>query len=131
MYGFADMENYQAKILVISCRFGWGYCGDKEHLTAQLGDWRSVDCAGSIEVEQLLGPFAIGFDGVLILACPRGECHFQDGEWQCLKRVELLRGMLAVQGIAPERLAIQFGNDPSGAGIADIVSDFAERLKTV
>jgi len=117
------------KILVISCDFAWGHQGDKESIVASLPLWERVVCCGSIEPEKLLDPFVKGVDGVLLFACRRGECHFQDGEWQCLKRVELMKKMLAAHAIAPQRLAIHFGNDPEGASMAGIVKDFAERLQ--
>jgi coenzyme F420-reducing hydrogenase delta subunit len=120
----ADVQSNPCDILLFSCSFGWGYCGDRERLAASLGDWRNVTCCGSIEAEQILDAFANGCDGVLILACRRGECHFQDGEWQCLKRLEILKPLLSAHGIIPERLQIRFGNDPSGDTMPGIVQQF-------
>ena len=122
------MSSNQDDIQLFSCNFGWGYCGDREQLAASLGNWHSVDCCGSIEAEQILDAFAKGCSGVMILACRRGECHFQDGEWQCLKRVELIKPLLAAHGIRPERLHIDFGNDPEGESISGIVREFRSRL---
>lgn len=122
----ADMETTSPKIAIFSCRFGWGYCK-----TPKLPDHVTVACCGSIEAERLMEAFRDGHDGVLILACRRGECHFQDGEWQCLKSVELLRSLLAAHGIAPERLSVRFGNDPAGEVMAAMVAEFARELKAL
>jgi coenzyme F420-reducing hydrogenase delta subunit len=119
------------RILLISCKFAWAHQGDKGKIAATLPVWEQVVCCGSIELERLLEPFRNGTEGVLILACPHGECHFQEGEWQCLKRVELLKGMLAANGIEPQRLSIHFGNDPEGDSMAVIVGEFAERLQSL
>lgn len=123
------MTGQPPRIQVISCRFGWGYRGDKEVIAAAIPEWEQVVCCGSIEPERLLEPLAKGIDGILLFACPRGECHFQEGEWHCLKRLELLRELLAAHGIAPQRLAVHCGNDPEGESMAGIVRDFAQRLK--
>lgn len=119
------------QIMVISCRFGWGYQVKRDQIAAGVQAWEQVVCCGSIEPETLLEPLRMGVDGVLIFACPRGECHFQEGEWQCLKRVTLLQGFIDAHGINPQRLSIHFGNDPTGESIASLVKEFTERLKAL
>ncbi|GAM09905.1 F420-non-reducing hydrogenase iron-sulfur subunit D [Geobacter sp. OR-1] len=117
-----------SRIRIIACSFGWGYSGNLEQLTLDLPDLQCVVCCGSVGAEEILGPLHSGYDGVLLLACPMGECHFQDGEWQCLKRVGLLKALLSGYGLDPERLAVRFGNDPEGESIAAIAGEFAEKL---
>jgi coenzyme F420-reducing hydrogenase delta subunit len=123
------MPKKTTEILLICCRFGWGYQGGLDSIPSETCKLLTVTCCGSIEVEQLLAPFRNGTDGVLILACPRAECHFQDGEWQCLKRIELLKGLLSAHGISPDRLCIRFGNDPEGKKIVGIVKQFRKSLE--
>lgn len=118
-------------ISVISCRFGWGFQGDQANLAAVLPHWQQVDCSGSIQPEQMLEPFRNGCTGVLICACSHGKCHFQEGEWQCGKRVALLRELLAANGIDPCRLAIHFGIDPEGGSMEDILREHAEKLASL
>lgn len=122
------METLPQNIMVLSCRFGWGYCGHRDAPADSPVSWMAVDCCGCIEPEQILDAFRDGRDGVLILACNRGGCHFQDGEWQCLKRVELLKPLLAAHGIRPERLCLLFGNDPAGASMPGLLEAFRRRL---
>jgi coenzyme F420-reducing hydrogenase delta subunit len=113
------------RIVCFSCGFSWGYQGDGEEPAAQLPSWLSVVCSGSIEAEQILEAFRNGAEKVLILACPEGECHFQDGNHQCRKRVELLKKLLQQHGIDPMRLRMKSGRHASADGIIAAVADMA------
>jgi coenzyme F420-reducing hydrogenase delta subunit len=114
------------RIVCFSCGFSWGYQGGQGESGAQLPYWLSVVCSGSIEVEQILEAFRSGAEKVLILACPEGECHFQDGDHQCRKRVELLKKLLQQHGIDPLRLQMKSGRSASAEGIVAMVADMAE-----
>ena len=98
------MRDNGTAIQLFFCSFGWGYCSGAETPVTLPEHWHPVTCCGSIEPEQILDALAGGCSGVLILACRRGECHFQEGEWHCLKRVELLKPLLEANGIDPGRL---------------------------
>ncbi len=125
------MNKGEQVILVFSCSFGWAYQGDPEWLELKIENRIPVACCGKVEAEQILHAVKEGADGVLLLACPRGECHFQDGENQLEKRVELLKALLKAHRMGPERLALHFGNDPSGESIPSIIARFAELLATL
>lgn len=118
-------------IQIISCRFGWGYHGDQRRLANLLPDWEQVLCCGAIQPESLLKPFREGYDGVMIFACQHGECHFQEGEWQCHKRVEILKETVATHGIDPKRVIMHFGNDPEGVTMPAIVREFEEMVQSL
>lgn len=122
------MTRREPFIITFSCSFGWAYQGDPESLALKIDNWIPVACCGKVEAEQILLALKEGADGVLLLACPRGECHFQDGENQLYKRVELLRALLKGHRIELDRLALHFGNDPSGETIPSILARFAEQL---
>lgn len=122
------MAERHPAIIVFTCNFGWGYQGDRESLALAVANWLPVTCCGAIEAEQILEAFRSGADGILILACPRGECHYHEGDFQIYKRVQLLKQLLAAHRIDPERLAIEFGRDPSGETISVRVAGFARRL---
>ena len=99
-------------------------------LAAELPYWLNVTCSGGIEVEQILEAFHGGAEQVLILACPDGECHFQDGNHQCRKRVELVKKLLRQHGIEPSRLQMKSGRNPTGEGMAAMVAELARGAKS-
>ena len=92
------------KIVCFSCKFSWGYLTDDHVLAADIKNWVPIICAGKIGPKYIIDALIHGADGVLILACPEGDCHYQDGNIEAKKRLALLRQALATQGIQPERI---------------------------
>jgi len=76
----------------------------------------------------MIDAFERGADGILILACPEGDCHYQDGNIEAKKRVFLLRKMLESVGIETERIRIELAVDPDGIRIQQLVKDMTEDL---
>jgi len=123
------MSNFEPKLVCFSCRFGWGYVGDNAELSAQIKNWIPIICSGKIDSTHILDAFRQGADGVLILGCPEGDCHYQDGNFEARKRVFLLKKMLASFGIEPERVRIELSTDPEGKTIPQLVRDMSQTLK--
>jgi F420-non-reducing hydrogenase iron-sulfur subunit len=73
--------------------------------------------------------FREGADGVLILGCPDGDCHFQDGNYQTRKKVHLLHKVLTSYGIDPRRLRMELGTDPEGDAIPKLIQNMARELR--
>ena len=123
------MIPFAPRIVCLSCAFGWGYQAERRQLAEAVRHWLPVVCSGRIEAEQLLALFRSGADGVLILGCPEGECHFQEGNHQLRKRLALLHSLMAAQGVEPARLTTFFGRDPSGERIAELVAKMAAEIR--
>jgi len=113
------MSAREPKLVCFSCKFGWGYLADQAELAAALPRWVPVICSGKVDVETILRAFRDGADGVLILGCPDGHCHFQDGNFQLQKRLTLLGKVLAQFDIDPRRVRTVFAYDPEGKTIAE------------
>ena len=122
------MKNYEPKLVCFSCRFGWGYVADEISLSRQVKNWIPIICSGKIESTHILSAFQHGADGVLILGCPEGDCHYQDGNFEAKKRVYLLCRVLQSYGIEKERLEIRLSLDPEGKTIPQIVKEVSDRL---
>jgi coenzyme F420-reducing hydrogenase delta subunit len=63
-----------------------------------------LNCTARMEAEFAIKAYAEGYDGVLVLGCGLGDCHYREGNLQALKRLTLLKDILALSGIYPERL---------------------------
>jgi coenzyme F420-reducing hydrogenase delta subunit len=73
--------------------------------------------------------FARGAEGVLILACPEGDCHYQDGNIEAKKRLALLRQVLKTHGIEPERVRLVLSRDPDGRDIPKYIKEMVEAIR--
>ena len=88
------MSDFEPKVVCFSCKFGWGYLADEDTLSSQIKNWIPIVCSGKVDAKHVMEAFEHGADGVLILGCPEGECHYQDGNFETKKRVQLLRKVL-------------------------------------
>ena len=122
------MNEDSPKVFCFSCNFGWGYVSGEEDAQPKTKAWARVACSGKIDTHHVLEAFRHGADGVLILGCPRGDCHFQDGNYQAAKRVSLLRKALEPFGIEGDRLRIELAADPDGAAIGRLVEKMRRDL---
>jgi F420-non-reducing hydrogenase iron-sulfur subunit len=125
------MTDFEPQLVVFSCRFGWAYLAEEASLATQIKNWIPIICSGKIDVKYIVGAFEHGADGVLVLGCPEGDCHFQDGNIEAKKRVHLLQNLLHSFGIQPERVEIYLSMDPSGSSIPGIVEKMHTKLKNL
>jgi F420-non-reducing hydrogenase iron-sulfur subunit len=122
---------YNPKLVCFSCKFGWGYLRDLNALAEETPILTPVECSGRLDALHLLKAFKQGADGVLILACEEGHCHFQEGNFRTLKMLYLLRDVLQAHGIEKERVRIEFSLDPEGRRIPDRIARMKESLSAL
>jgi F420-non-reducing hydrogenase iron-sulfur subunit len=61
-------------------------------------------CTGKIEMEHILEAFEKGTDGVLVVGCLEGGCHFLEGNLRARKRADRVCEVLDEIGLGGERL---------------------------
>ena len=87
-----------------------------------------VMCSGMVNPQAVLAAFADGADGVLILGCHPGSCHYVDGNLQAQRRVGLIRALLKDYGVNPERLGLDWASASEGERFAQLVQEFHARM---
>ena len=122
------MKDYKPKLVCFSCKFGWGYLAHQEHPAPEIENGIPVTCSGKVDTEHILNAFKQGADGVLILGCEDGECHFQDGNFQTVKKVYLLQKVLAGFGIEQERVKVELSRAPYGKKIPQLINEMKRDL---
>ncbi|HMK44830.1 MAG TPA: hydrogenase iron-sulfur subunit [Dissulfurispiraceae bacterium] len=88
-----------------------------------------VMCSGRVDASLVLEAYRKGADGVVILACHLGDCHYRDGNMAALKRHRLLLRMLSVFGISEERCRFDYVSANEGERFADIISRMVHTLR--
>ena len=73
-----------------------------------------LPCTGKIDVIHILRAFEKGADGVYVVGCMEGDCHFEAGNFRARKRVEQAAGILDKVGVGGER--VRMYNLSSGEG---------------
>ena len=87
-----------------------------------------VMCSGRIEPTFVLRAFRRGADGVLICGCHPGDCHYQEGNYRCLRRYHLLQKYIQQMGIETERLKLEWISASEGKQYAELIDSFTETI---
>jgi F420-non-reducing hydrogenase iron-sulfur subunit len=87
-------------------------------------------CSGRIDPIFVLEAFKDGADGVLIAGCHLpSDCHYINGNFKTLRRVNLLKKVIQQFGIESERLRLEWISASEGAKFATVVRDMVEQIK--
>lgn len=90
-----------------------------------------VMCSGRIDPQFVLDAFAEGADGVLIGGCHPGDCHYQEGNYKALRRVQLLKRALRDLGIEDERFRLEWISASEGDKVRTTVNDMVEKVRAL
>ncbi len=99
-----------SKIVVFSCNWdGWS-CVETAassglHYPASVRLVR-VSCLSRIHTGLILRAFEFGADGVMLLGCQPGNCHFSNDDECINKELKKTGDILEMLGLSPDRLAL-------------------------
>lgn len=88
-----------------------------------------VMCSGMVHPEMVIEAFTKGADGVMILGCHLGECHYLNGNNTALSRSEIITEIMEDLGFAKERFAITWVSSAEPDKFAAVVSEMTARVK--
>ncbi len=88
-----------------------------------------VMCSGRVDPTFILKAFQAGADGVLILGCHPGDCHYAEGNFKTRRRIPLLKKMLNQLGIEDERVRLEWVSASEGDRYASIVDEMTEKIR--
>ncbi|MDI9646365.1 MAG: CoB-CoM heterodisulfide reductase HdrA2 [Archaeoglobales archaeon] len=87
-----------------------------------------VLCTGRINPEWILRAFQNGVDGVLIIGCRLGECHFKKGNLRASERVEALKKVLEKFGL-DKRISCLWVSSGEAEKFSNSVNEFVEKIR--
>ena len=90
-----------------------------------------VMCSGRVDPTFVVKALADGADGVLIAGCHPGDCHYQEGNYQTMRRHPMLLNLLEQFGVEPERVRLEWISASEGDRIADVVQDMTDKLRAL
>ena len=73
-----------------------------------------VPCTGKVDAIHLLRAIQKGADGVYVVGCLEGTCHYKEGNYRARERVDYVRTLLEEVGLEPDR--VRMYNLSSGEG---------------
>lgn len=90
-----------------------------------------IMCSGRIDPTFVLKAFQQGADGVLVCGCHPGDCHYQEGNYKCLRRFKLLQKYIAQMGIEKERLQLEWISASEGKQFSELVNRMTKTMLTL
>ena len=90
-----------------------------------------VMCSGRVEPSFVLEGFLHRMDGVMVLGCHLGDCHYMTGNYEALNMLSVTRRLLEYIGINSERLLLDWVSASEGARFAEIVTNFNQEIKSL
>lgn len=88
-----------------------------------------VMCSGRVDPQFIMKAFKEGADGVLILGCHPGDCHYKEGNYKTLRRHLLLKRTLKEFGISEERLKLEWVSASEADKFVEVVSEMVETIR--
>ena len=128
-------ENFEPKILAFFCNWCTYTAADLAGVSrlkyAPNTRVVRVMCSGRIDPQFILAAFAHGADGVLIGGCHPGDCHYIEGNYKTMRRVQLLSRMLSDMGVEPERFRLEWISASEGDKVKTVVNDMVKKLRAL
>jgi F420-non-reducing hydrogenase iron-sulfur subunit len=88
-------------------------------------------CSGRLDPQFVLAALRDGADGVLIGGCHPGDCHYQEGNYNALRRFELLRRTLRDLGIEEERVRLEWISASEGDRVQKVCNEMTEQVRAL
>ncbi|MBI5017564.1 MAG: hydrogenase iron-sulfur subunit [Deltaproteobacteria bacterium] len=88
-----------------------------------------VMCSGRVEPTAILEAYQKGADGVMVLACHPGDCHYKEGNLRAYCRAELLERLIPQLGIDRERFVFDYVSAAEAEKFSQITGDFVARIR--
>lgn len=90
-----------------------------------------VPCSGRVDPMLVMKAFLEGADGVMVLGCHPGDCHYAEGNYHARRRLVLFHELLDFFGLERERFDLDWVSASEGARFAEVVSTFTEQVRAL
>lgn len=87
-----------------------------------------VPCTGKVDIIHILRAFEKGADGVCVIGCLEGDCHFNSGNLRARKRVEQAQKILEVIGIGGKRVQMYNLSSAEGPRFAQFAVEMFDKV---
>jgi len=127
-------ESFEPRIAVFLCN--WSLYAGADKATACLSSLPNilpirVMCSGQVSPEMILRAFRAGVDGVLVLGCRSGDCHYISSGRRAVRRVPLVRNLFDYVSINPDRLRLDWVPSVEAPKFAKVTQEFVEAVRAL
>ncbi len=87
-----------------------------------------VMCSGRVDPQMVVNALRDGADGVLVLGCHPGDCHYKEGNYAAQNRATLLAPMLQQFGIEEQRFRLDWVSAGEGERFSKVVTEMHDAV---
>ena len=88
-----------------------------------------VMCSARVDPTIVVEAFIQGLDGVMVLGCHLGTCHYMTGNYYTERRMKTTKSVLKKVGLSSERLLVDWVSAAEGERFATLVRKFTEKVR--
>ena len=126
------MPDYKPKIIAFLCNWcsyaGSDKAGGQKLLYTPAVKIIREMCSGRVDHQFIFDAFRKGADGVMVLGCHPGDCHYRSGNMKAFRRIELVKKMLTQFGIHPDRVKLDWVAAGESERFQQVVNTMAESV---
>ncbi len=90
-----------------------------------------VMCSGRVDPQFVMDAFREGADGVMVLGCHPGDCHYRNGNMKALRRFRIFETLLAQLGIEPGRFRLDWVGAGEAERLQAVTTSFTESVRAL
>jgi F420-non-reducing hydrogenase iron-sulfur subunit len=87
-----------------------------------------VMCSGRVDPEFIFQGFMTGIDGIIVMGCHPGDCHYLEGNYEAEMKFNMVQKFLSYIDF-DKRVRLEWVSASEGARFAEVVSSFTKQVK--
>ena len=127
------MANFEPKILGFLCNW-CAYAGadlagvSRFQYPSNIRVIR-VMCSGRVDPVHIFDAFKQGIDGVAVLGCHPGDCHYLTGNYEAENKMMMTKKVLETIGMNQDRLYLDWVSAAEGKRFSEVISELTTMIK--
>jgi len=90
-----------------------------------------VMCSGRVDPVLVLQTLQQGIDGVAVLGCHPGDCHYQTGNYEAENKMMMTHAVLEKIGIHTDRLYLDWVSAAEGKRFSEVITSFTDQIRSL
>jgi coenzyme F420-reducing hydrogenase delta subunit len=88
-------------------------------------------CTGRVDPATVARAFSHGLDGLLVVGCHFGDCHYITGNVQAKAKMDMTRRLFRHLGLNEERLAFRQCSSGEASLFVELVTGFVQKIRSL
>ncbi len=128
-------KDFEPKIVAFVCNWcsygGADIAGSKRLQYSPNVKLIRVMCSGRVDTQFIMEALRDGADGIMVLGCHPGDCHYINGNYKARRRIKLLQEILPQFGIERQRLKLTWIGASDGIEFARTMKELVVQAKAM